>query len=53
MDNFNSRDREEVVFDIIRHPVLGAEVHPLKDNGAEDGSQFLNESGPGIELERR
>ena len=53
MDNFNSRDHEEVVFDIIWHPVLGAEVDPLEDNGAEDGSQFLNESGPGMELERR
>ena len=53
MDNFNSRDREEVVFDIIRHPVLGAEVDPLEDNGAQDGSHFLNVSGPGIELERR
>ena len=29
-------------------PIYGAE-----DSGAEDGSQFLNESGPGMELARR
>ena len=53
MDNFNSRDREEDVFNIIRQPVGGAEVDGLEDNGAEDASQFLNESGLGMELERR
>ena len=48
MDNFNSRDHEDDIFAIIRQPEGGAE-----DSGAEDGSQFLNESGPGMELERR
>ena len=47
MDNFNNRDHEDDIFAIIRHPEGGAE-----DSGAEDGSQFLNESGPGMELER-
>ena len=53
MDNFNSRDREEDVFAIIRQPVGGAEVGGVEDSGAEDGSQFLNESGMGMELEQR
>ena len=50
MDHFNSRDREEDMFDILRQ---GPEVDGAEDSGAEDGSQFLNESGPGMELERR
>lgn len=48
MDHSNSRDHEEDIFAIIRQPEGGAEV-----GGAEDGSQFLNESGEGMELERR
>ena len=48
MDNFNNRDGEEDIFAIMREPAGGAE-----DSGAEDGSQFLNESGPGMELEQR
>ena len=48
MDHFNGRDHEEDIFALIRQPEGGAEV-----GGAEDGSQFLNESGPGMELERR
>ena len=43
MDHFNGRDHEEDIFALIRQP----------EGGAEDGSQFLNESGPGMELERR
>ena len=43
MDPFNNREGEEEMLDIIRRP----------RGGAEDGSQFLNESGPGMELERR
>ena len=39
-----SRDREEELFEIIHGS--GAD-----DGGAEDGSQFLNESGEGMELE--
>jgi hypothetical protein len=40
-DHFNSsRLNEEDMFDLVRTP-------------AEDGSQFLNESGPGMEEERR
>ena len=48
MDPFNGRDREEEVFAIIRQPEGGAEA------GSEfDGSEFLNEDGDGMELERR
>ena len=40
-DHFNSsRLNEEDMFDLVR-------------TSAEDGSQFLNESGPGMEEERR
>jgi hypothetical protein len=40
-DHFNSsRLNEEEMFDLVRTPT-------------EDGSQFLNESGPGMEEERR
>ena len=53
MDNFNSRDREEDVFTIIRQPEGGNEVGGAEDSGAEDGSQFLHESGPRMEPERR
>ena len=48
MDHFNGRDGEEDIFAIIRQPEGGAEA-----GGAEAGSQFLNESGDGMELERR
>ena len=48
MDNFSSRHLENEVFDIIRAPVGGAEA-----GGTEDGSEFLNESGPGMEEEQR
>ena len=49
MDNFSSRHLENEVFDIIREPVGGAE----EAGGTEDGSEFLNESGPGMEEEKR
>ena len=42
MDNFNNRDGEEDIFAIMRDE---------ESSGAEDGSQFLNESGTGMELE--
>lgn len=53
MDDFNSkhlesRHLENEVFDILREPVGGAEA-----GGAEDGSEFLNDSGPGMEEEQR
>ena len=44
--DYIGRDREEEVFDIIRRPEGGAE-----DGGAGDGSEFLNDSGEGMELE--
>ena len=53
MDNFNNRDHEEDMFALIRQPEGGVEVTGAEDGGAEDVSQFLNESGPGMELERR
>ena len=46
--DYSGRDREEEVFYIIRRPEGGAE-----DGGAGDGSEFLNDSGEGMELERR
>ena len=50
MYNFNDRDGDEVIFNIMRDPSGEAE-----DSGADqaDGSQFLNDSGPGMELDRR
>ena len=53
MDDFNSRHLESrhgenEVFDILREPVGGAEA-----GGTEDGSEFLNDSGPGMEEEQR
>jgi len=44
------RDREEELFEIIHGG--GAHDGGADDGGAEDGSQFLNESGEGMELER-
>jgi len=43
MDPFGGREGEEEMLDIISQP----------RGEAEDGSQFLNDSGPGMELERR
>ena len=40
MDHFNKRDNEEDIFAIVRQSEVG---------GAEDGSQFLSESGQGME----
>ena len=51
MDDFNSRDHEEEMFALIRQPEGGAEVAGAEDIVAEDGSQFLNESGQGMEME--
>ena len=47
MDHFNNRDNEEDIFAIVWQ----SEVGGAEDIGAEDGSQFLNESGQGMELE--
>src|SRR3954469_8839646 len=58
MDHFNSREGEEPLFDMI---LGGGGPLPYQDGalvdqggeedcGAEDGSQFLNESGEGIEI---
>ena len=47
MDDFNSRDHEEDMFALIWQPEVGG----AEDIGAEDGSQFLNESGQGMEVE--
>jgi hypothetical protein len=52
MDLFcTGREGEEEVFGIIRTDNGGAEAGRGEDSGAEDGSEFLNDSGPGIELE--
>ena len=52
MDPFNSRDNEEDIFAIVRQSeVGGAEDIEAEDIEAEDGSQFLNESGQGMEVE--
>ena len=47
MDIFNSRHNEEDIFAIVWQ----SDVDGTEDIGAEDGSQFLNESGQGMELE--
>ena len=51
MDDFGCRDHEEDMFALIRQPEGGAEVAGAEDIGTEDGSQFLNESGQGMEVE--
>ena len=50
MDNFNDRDEDEAIFAILRQPLGAAED---KHSGAEDDSQFLNESSLGMEPDRR
>jgi hypothetical protein len=48
MDPFHAgREGEEELFGFI-----GAETGGGLDGGADDGSQFLNDSGPGMEPER-
>ena len=47
MYHLNSRDNEEDIFAIVRQ----SEVAGAEDIRAENGSQFLNETGPGMELE--
>ena len=47
MDNFNNRDGEEDIFAMMRDDAGGAE----ESSGAEDGSEYLNDSGPGMEIE--
>ena len=52
MDNdasFTRREGEEEMFAFIRQPVEGADDPRSED----DGSQFLNDSGQGMETERR
>ena len=52
MDPFNNRDNDEDIFAIVRQSeVDGAEDIGAEDIGAEDGSQFLNDSGQGMEVE--
>ena len=52
MDPFNSRDNEEDIFAIVRQSEVDGEKEiGAEDIGAEDGSQFLNESGQGMEVE--
>ena len=53
MDNFNSRDGEEDIFAILRQPEGGAKVGGAEDNRVEDGSRFLTDSGPGMEVDQR
>ena len=50
MDNdasFTRREGEEEMFAFIRQPIEGADDRRSED----DGSQFLNDSGQGIETE--
>ena len=53
MDNFNSRHGEEDIFAMMRQPEGGTYVGGAEDNRAEDGSQFLTDSGPGMEVDQR
>jgi hypothetical protein len=45
---FQSREGEDVLLDYIRQPADGDE----HIGAEEDGSEFLNESGEGMEVER-
>ena len=49
--DYGGRDDEEELFKIIQE----GEAHDDggDDGGAEDGSQFLNDAGEGMELEAR
>ena len=49
MDNLNNRDGEEDIFAMMRDDAGGSD-DSLSE--AEDGSQFLNDSGPGMEIEQ-
>ena len=49
MDPFHTREGEDELFTLINSP--RAEDGGAEDSGADDGSQFLNDSGPGMELE--
>ena len=46
---FQSREGEDVLLDYIRQPADGDE----HIGAEEDGSEFLNDSGPGMEEEQR
>ena len=46
MDN-SGREREEDIFEIIRHTECGSEEGPITD-----GSEFLNPTGDGMEPEQ-
>ena len=53
MDN-NGRECEEDLFEIIRHTEGGAPEGGAEDEGPiTDGSEWLNETGDGIEPEQR
>jgi hypothetical protein len=52
MDPFHAgREGEEELFGFIRTDAGGAEIGGGEEGEAEDGSQFLNDSGPGMEPE--
>jgi hypothetical protein len=52
MDPFRAgREGEEELFSYIRIGSGGVETDGGEEGGAEDGSEFLNDSGPGMEPE--
>jgi hypothetical protein len=52
MDPFHAgREGEEELFGFMRTDADGAETSGGEEGGAEDGSEFLNDSGPGMEPE--
>jgi hypothetical protein len=52
MDPFHAgREGEEELFSFIRTDAGGAETSGGEEGEAEDGSQFLNDSGTGMEPE--
>ena len=53
MDHFSGRDNQEDIFDIIWQPEGGAEAGGAEAGLEFDGSEFLNEDGDGMELDRR
>ena len=52
MDN-SGREREEEVFNIIRQPKGGALEGGAEEGPATDRSEFLNETGEGLQPKQR
>ena len=51
MDPFDNREGEDEMLAIIQSPRADEEGAGAEDCGVDDGSGFLNDSGPGLEIE--